>query len=140
MPLWLGGVPSGSKSADPAVGSARGATQPAAGFEAHEQPRWHAIILHAVSTRGRETEMRLLFASSLAALAVACASTDTPETQVAQQSCISREPATGSNIPTRVKCAPQSAEAREHEQKRAEELREDYRRREIRPRSNTTAP
>ena len=81
--------------------------------------------------------MRSLFASSLAALTVACASTDPADRQVAQEACISREPATGSNIPTRVRCAPQSAEAREQEQKRAEGLREDYRRREIRPRSNT---
>ena len=76
--------------------------------------------------------MKLLLASFLAVLTVACATTDPADTQVAQQSCISREPATGSNIPTRVKCAPQTAEAREREQKRAEEVREDYRRREIR--------
>ena len=76
--------------------------------------------------------MRLLFASSLAALTTACATTDPADTQVAQETCISREPATGSNIPARVRCPPQSAEAREHEQKRAEEIREDYRRREMR--------
>ena len=76
--------------------------------------------------------MRWLFASSLAALTVACATTDPTETQVAQETCISREPATGSNIPNRVKCAPQSAEAREREKKRADEVREEYRRREIR--------
>ena len=76
--------------------------------------------------------MRRLFASSLAALTIACATTDPADTQVAQDTCVSREPATGSNIPTRVKCAPQSAEAREREQKRAEEAREDFRRREIR--------
>ena len=83
--------------------------------------------------------MRWLFTSSLAALTVACATTDPADTQVAQETCISREPATGSNIPTRVKCAPQSTEAREREQRRAEELRDDYRRREIR-RSDSKAP
>ena len=76
--------------------------------------------------------MRLLLASSLVALTVACATTDPAQTQVAQETCINREPATGSNIPTRVKCAPQDAEARERERKRAEEVRDDYRRREMR--------
>jgi len=76
--------------------------------------------------------MRLLLASSLVLLAVACATTDPGDTQVAQESCINRESATGSNIPTRVKCAAPSAEAREREAKRAEEVRDDYRRREIR--------
>ena len=84
--------------------------------------------------------MRWLFASSLAALTAACATTDPADTQVAQESCISREPATGSNIPTRVKCAPQSAEAREREHKRAEEVREEYRRREIRRPDSRGAP
>ena len=75
--------------------------------------------------------MRLLLASSLALLTVACATPEPVDTQVAQESCINREPATGSNIPTRVRCPP-TAETRERELKRAEELREDYRRREIR--------
>ena len=76
--------------------------------------------------------MRLLLASCLAVLSAACATTESADTQVAQESCVNREAATGSNIPTRVKCAAPSAEAREREAKRAEEVREDYRRREIR--------
>ena len=77
--------------------------------------------------------MRLLLALSLAVLTVACATTDPADTQVAQESCINRERATGSNIPTRVKCAaPPTAEMRERDARRAEEFREDHRRREIR--------
>ena len=76
--------------------------------------------------------MRLLLATSLVVLTAACATTDPADVRLAQESCIYREPATGSNIPTRVKCAPQTVEVREREAKRAEEIREDYRRREIR--------
>jgi len=91
------------------------------------------MIRRAVLLFGGETFMRLLLALSLAVLPVACATTDPLDTQVAQESCINREPATGSNIPTRIKCAAApTAEMREREAKRAEEVREDYRRREIR--------
>ena len=76
--------------------------------------------------------MKSLLASFLAVLTVACATTDPAETQVAQQTCINREVPTGSNIPNRAKCAPPTDEAREREAKRAEEIRDDYRRREIR--------
>jgi len=77
--------------------------------------------------------MRLLLALSLTVLTVACATTEPADTQVAQETCINREPATGSNIPNRVKCPPApTAETRDREAKRADELLEDYRRREIR--------
>ncbi|MEO7709891.1 MAG: hypothetical protein ABIS28_15275 [Caldimonas sp.] len=76
--------------------------------------------------------MKMLLALSIALLTVACATSEPVDTQLAQESCINREPATGSNIPTRVKCAAPTAEMREREMKRAEEAREDYRRREIR--------
>ena len=91
------------------------------------------MIQRAVPTSRRGDRYEIAAASTLAALTVACATTEPADTQVAQESCINREPATGSNIPTRVKCAAApTAEAREREAKRAEEVREDYRRREIR--------
>ena len=76
--------------------------------------------------------MRLPLAVFLASVTAACATADPGGTQVAQEGCTQREAVTGSNIPTRLKCAPVSSETREAESRRAEELREEHKRRQIR--------
>jgi len=83
--------------------------------------------------------MRLPLALFLSALTAACATADPAADQVAQADCINREPVTGSNIPARVRCLAVNPEVREEQLRRAEALREDYRRREIR-RPDSTSP
>ena len=99
------------------------------------------MIRNAVSTSQQESDLKMPLALFLAALTVGCATTDPADAQVAQESCITREPVTGSNIPARVTCPAANAAAREEQTRRAEALREDYRRRnEIRRPDPTAAP